>query len=532
MKNIILLFVAIIMLLSGCEKYLDVNENPNGVEKVSPFLYLSPMESQLALSMQYDARLMGFYTQNWAFYSTPPATMPYDADLQGSPAWTADVAQHWRTVYWSMGQNLTDMINISTAQERWDLVGIGYALRAWGWQMLTDFHGPVILKEAFEPGRSKFDYDNEKLVYDTVVALCNRAISFLNRSDGAVSQTYAAKGDLVYSGNRLLWKKFAFGILAINMSHLSNKSALYDANKVITYVDSSFTSNSDNFLVPFNATVSDDANFLGPKRNNIPGYRTSKFAVSMMDGTVFGVADPRISIMLPPSANIVNKVAGSTYVGVEPGVGYTSIPVGDQPFNFYGLSGVGVPAAGTIGMYMFKDNSKWPLLTYPELQFIKAEAAFRLGDKAKALEAYSNGVSTAIDFTNSYAGSTSFGTTSAVTPDDKLNFLKAVVPVNNNDLTMSKILCQKYVHMWSWGTLETWSDMRRFHYTDTYNGETTQVFAGYVLPAFPEENNGKPVYRVRPRYNSDYVWNAEALEKIGALETDYHTKEIWFSIPE
>ena len=154
---------------------------------------------------------------------------------------------------------------------------------------------------------------------------------------------------------------------------------------------------------------------------------------------------------------------------------------------------------------MFKDQIDWPMLTYSELQFMKAEAAFRNEDKVTALDAYNKAVSAAIDFTNNYAGKTTYGETTAVT----------------------SVMCQKYVHQWIWGSLETWMDLRRFHYTDTYGSETTQVFTGFTLPTLYSTNEGKTVNRVRPRYNSEYVWNSDALEVIGALETDYHTEELW-----
>jgi hypothetical protein len=37
------------------------------------------------------------------------------------------------------------------------------------------------------------------------------------------------------------------------------------------------------------------------------------------------------------------------------------------------------------------------------------------------------------------------------------------------------------------------------------------------------------VYRARPRYNSEYLYNVAELDRIGALALDYHTKEMWFS---
>jgi hypothetical protein len=77
---------------------------------------------------------------------------------------------------------------------------------------------------------------------------------------------------------------------------------------------------------------------------------------------------------------------------------------------------------------------------------------------------------------------------------------------------------------------ETWTDMRRFHYTDQENGK--QVYAGFTIPAPLNVNNlGKLPYRARPRYNSEYLYNIPSLQKVGALAQDYHTKEQWFSQP-
>ena len=44
-----------------------------------------------------------------------------------------------------------------------------------------------------------------------------------------------------------------------------------------------------------------DYNFWGRSRNNITTYRQTQFVVHLMDGTDFGVVDPRMSRMLAPS---------------------------------------------------------------------------------------------------------------------------------------------------------------------------------------------------------------------------------------
>jgi len=91
---------------------------------------------------------------------------------------------------------------------------------------------------------------------------------------------------------------------------------------------------------------------------------------------------------------------------------------------------------------------------------------------------------------------------------------------------------QKYIALWGWGWVETWVDLRRYHYTDIDPLTTQQVYKGFTLPAsFFANNLNKPAYRFRPRFNSEYVWNLEALKTLGGDLPDYHTYECWFSKP-
>ncbi|MBD0368314.1 MAG: hypothetical protein ICV53_19695, partial [Flavisolibacter sp.] len=60
--------------------------------------------------------------------------------------------------------------------------------------------------------------------------------------------------------------------------------------------------------------------------------------------------------------------------------------------------------------------------------------------------------------------------------------------------------------------------MSRYHYTDKDTETGRQVYADFTPPLgadlFPD-NNGRFVYRMRPRFNSEYVWNINELGRIG-----------------
>ena len=514
------LLVGLLGLSSGCHDFLNVNTNPNGPQSVAANLYLPPMMHWLVTSPQYDGRFVGRYTQQW----TLPGTSLSTWDRMGYDAASDNGAEQWRDVYWSLGQNLIDMNAKAQAEQRWDLLGVGLMLKAWGWQVLTDLHGEIIIKEAFDESRTTFDYDPQDYAYQEVQRLLDSAIVLLRRTDGAVDAGYLAQGDHIYNGDRKKWLKLTWGMKALVLNHFSNKAG-YAPDSVMAAVDSSFASNADDALMSYPSTSTDfqDYNFWGRSRNNITNYRQTLFVLGLMNGTQFGgVVDPRLTRMLSPSPDGV-------YRGLDPNVvGFGALTAAQQPNNFFGYVGTG--GLGLPGRYLFADKARIAVMTYAELQFIKAEAALRKGDQATALAAYKNGISSHIDFVNARnldAGQTP----TQITAGEKSAFLADpnIVPAT---LTLSHVMCQKYIALWGWGHNELWMDMRRYHYTDLDPVSGAQVFRGFAPPTnlFPD-NGGKVVQRIRPRYNSEYVWNQAGLSAIGALATDYHTKPLWITQP-
>jgi len=516
------LIVGLISVPTGCQNFLDVNTNPNAPQAVSANLYLPPMIHWMVTAPQFDGRFLGRYSQEW----TLPGASLTTWDRMGYDPSSDNGAEQWRDVYWSLGQNLVDMNTKAEAEQRWDLLGVGQFMKAWGWEVLTDMHGEIIVKEAIDQSRFAFDYDTQEYTYGEVQRLLNLSITNLQKTDGAVSSTYLAKGDHIYGGDRTKWLKLAYGLLAINLNHLSNKAS-YKPADVIAAVDKSFASNADDALLPYPALQgNDDLNFYGWTRNNLRSYRQTQFAVNLMNGTDFGgVVDPRLTRMLSPSPDGVVRGLDINVVG---GGAFTAA---QQPNNFFGFPGTG--GVGVGSRFLFDDKSRMPLMTYAQLQFVKAEAAYRMGDKATALAAYKNGISASIDFVNA-RNSDDNQTPTQITAAEKAAFLAApeIVPTSPSDLTLSQIMSQKYIAQWGWGHNEIWMDLRRYHYTDIDPASGKQVFIGFTPPTnlYPD-NGGKIVYRVRPRFNSEYVWNVAALKVVGGDALDYHTKMPWIFQP-
>jgi hypothetical protein len=522
------ILAAAVCVSAGCSDYLDVNTNPNAPQTVTANLYLPPMEHWMVTAPQYDGRYVGGYTQEWTStsgstngigltYQQAWARMGYDPGSDNG-------AEQWRDVYWSLGQNLIDMNTKAQAEQRWDLLGVGLIMKAWGWQVLTDLHGEIIVKEAVDQSRFTFDYDSQQYAYEEVKRLLDSAIVLLQHQDGAVDAGYLAVGDHIYNGDRTKWLKFAYGFRALSLNHYSNKAS-YDPTAVIADIDRSFASNADDALMQYpSVQPNDDRNFYGATRQNIQLYRQTQFIVNLMNGTQFGgVVDPRMSRMLSPAPD-------GNYRGLDPNqAGFGAITDPNlRPNNFWGYPGSA--GAGLPARYIFSDKTKMPLMTYSQLQFIKAEAALKKGDQATALAAYTAAVSSSIDFVNA-RNSDDAQSPTQITAAEKAAFLASpqiVPPV----LDLSHIMSQKFIAQWGWGHNELWMDMRRYHYTDIDPVSGVEIFRGWTPPTtLYVDNGGKLVQRIRPRYNSEYVWNIPALQAIGGTATDYHTVPLWITLP-
>ncbi|MBI1341847.1 MAG: SusD/RagB family nutrient-binding outer membrane lipoprotein [Terrimonas sp.] len=518
-----------LLLASSCSKKVDdAYLNPNAPTKVPPEQLLPAVIYNIAQDLQRDNRYLSLYIQNFSY-----RTGSYTAERMGYFSGSDAMGDIWRNHYWLLGQNVLRMIDWAAEEQKWDYVGVGYAIMAWSWLTLTDYHGDVILKEAFNTNLLTFKYDTQEEVYAYVRELCHTAISYLERTDGASSQANLALGDgYFYNGDASKWKKFAYGVLARSFHHLTNKSN-YNADSVIAYCDKSLADASDDATVKWaNSGKNDEASFFGPFRGNMANFRQSQFISDLLQGAnpaFNGVDDPRKWYYLRTSSNGSMK-------GLPLAAGETALAAADRPDNFWGgTTAVPFPPNDLNAKYVFRDNGEFPIMTASEIQFMKAEAAYKKNDKTLALAAYKKGIEYSFDMLMTRFNQ-NIPSGNEITATIKNNFLAnpAVVPAAASSLTLAQIMLQKYISLWGFNNTETWVDLRRYHYTDIDPVTTEQVYTNFAPPTgsllFPD-NNGKPAYRVRPRYNSEYVWNIEELRRIGATDPDYHTVECWFSKP-
>jgi len=323
---------------------------------------------------------------------------------------------------------------------------------------------------------------------------------------------------------------------------------VYKPDSVVHYANLSITDNADNGMVKFAATnLSATNNFFGPLRGNLTGtsgaaptaIRQGEYIANLLNGTnsaLTGVQDPRAIYLLRLNTN-------KTFKGVAPVRGQAALAAAERPENFWGVSQNPTATNASIPSlqgprFIFRNDAPFPIMTAAEMHFLKAEAAFKKGDRGTSLLAYKEGINQHFNMLTT-TFSVNVPDSFKITTANRASYLASpkVIPESAGALTLSQIMLQKYIALFGFGVLETWVDMRRYHYIDADPSGTGKVYADFTPPSgadlFPD-NSGQLIYRYYPRFNSEYVWNINELRRIGATSLNYHanpTEKIWFALP-
>ena len=595
---------------TSCQDWLDVNNNIDAPDYVESHLYLSGIIQQF----------QGIYWD--ATYATNEYTrmMNGHGNYSNHSYVASDTgAEKWRMTYWNQGMNLENLINQAIEAENWRMAGIGYAIKAFSWDALTKYHGDVVLTQAFEPGRTSFDYDYQDVVYAKVEEWYDTAIEYLSMEDNTFYGSKLTNNDWIYFGDKDKWIKFCYAGKILQLSSLANKSNFVSeiAPKLVGYADKAILSNADNATVTVSGGGPDEPyssynNFWGTARENLgTGYSQQGYAVRVMTGTVplydengekiecedtLINWDSRYKYMLNPvqivtdtnvmaeghwDPRVVAKLgtqSDSCFQNVE------NLDVIKRHRYFSGTSpwGRNTTSNSTTydgqGRWLYHDAAPYILMNAAEIKFCVAEAYFRMGQKAEALNWWKEAIADDMEFTASYLKpGKAAASEKEVTGGDKITkalFDQAaaeylagpfVGQITAENLTMSHIMLQKYVALYPWGSPEIWVDMRKNFYDVEYTGEypyggngwdakevkqkrdddPTKAFFGYYLaPAnfadyrgtYSQTKNleGSPCFRIRPRYNSEYMWNVpglSALRPIPGTAVYYHCSIPWFCYP-
>ncbi len=620
----ILLLASMTFTMSSCESWLDVNKNEDAPDYVSEELYLAGLLSAYQ-SIYWDIRALGPLTQMMGTGSSTFKWLAFHDYLSTSDS----SGEIWKLVYFWQGYNLENMINQSLKNESYRLAGIGYAIKAFSWDLLTKYHGEAPMKQAYVTGLLSHDYDYQPEIMAQVREWALTAIEYLEMEDNTNYGNKLKENDLIYAGDPAKWIKFAHSVIVRNLAALTNKTdfAASYAQDLIDHAALAMQSVEDDATVMTlgggsQALYSAYNNFWGVSRANLTRtYYQHDFAVQVMTGTVpmynevtgdkilpakatkyrpfalnpkqiitdtlvneQGHFDPRMVAKLGTASDPyykhvkdLNEIKKFQYIGGN--FNSTTGPTGTVP-SYFGRNASSNEGYDGNGRWLYRNDAPYILMNAAEIQFCLAETYWKLNKKSEARAAWEKGVALDLEFTakyltpGSYAGSDITGgakpggdhITKELFDQAAAEYLAGpfVKALPADEFSLSHIMMQKWVALYPWGAPEAWVDMRKYHYDIKYTGDypsenngftvtyvdqkwdsdPTKVYKGlYMQPAqvqnrktkYGNDNlGGSPCYRVRPRYNSEYMWNKpslNALKPIRGTAKNYHTSMPWFAYP-
>ncbi len=306
MRNLKYIFLGCILILglTSCKKWLDVNTDPDNPNNQS--VLIQNRLPWIEHFYQYTSGVTDFRTSCLAgvFYSNSASPNTLSTTWQCS---TGNVTTPYQTWFIEVSSNVVDMYNSAEKQGAYHYMAAADVFHALGFMEMLDLYGEMPYTEA-ATGNPSPKPDDGKTIYNGCMAKLNEAISLFNQTQDAGAPSLAT-GDLWNGGDVSKWIKLCWGLKARYMLKLSKKSDQYNADSILYCLSQGPQSNADNTIGPGynNSTVTDYLYGDPVVTNGIFDYaaygsaqRISQYYYNLltnMRGS--GIADPRMSKIVP-----------------------------------------------------------------------------------------------------------------------------------------------------------------------------------------------------------------------------------------
>ena len=373
-----------------------------------------------------------------------------------------DASDTWTSLYDNM-TDIYDLRKLGEVRGAFQYQGVAKIMMAMNLQLAHNLWGSVPYSNAFTGDILTPSYDDAQTIFDTCLSLLDEGIVLIQKS-GPAENNLSTSGDLIHHGVVAAWIKTAHALKARLLNQLS-KTAQYNTADVFAELAVAYKSTADDAFIttfdirnPWNQEAVDNAAL------NLDGWLSTNY-VDAMNGTTYGIFDPRLP--LTASLTQFGDYRGTRNGGDRVGTGT------DMEESYIDLNG-----------YYSSEKSPLYIITYEEMKFIEAEAAFRSNDKPRAYAAYIEGIT---------ANMNKMGVAAAAR-DAYIN--NPSVSVGEANLTLALIFKEKYKALFLMPV--TWDDARRFDYG--YQGfqlplnvVTTTYIRRLVYPGVETTRNSKNV---------------------------------------
>lgn len=387
MKKIKILFLTFLVLgISSCDEWLDINTDPNSptepsIEQLLPTI-LYDMADDLSNRYGGIGSLCATYThqqctrQNYDQYGVIGADYP--------------VTTYWQDLYSGPLMDIRVLNNLAEETDNLIYAGIAKILKGFIYSQMVDMWGDIPYSEATTPGNVNPVFDDDEEIYADLFNLIDEGIADLQNTE---SENIKVPGsdDLVYGGDVSKWLKMA-NTLKLKLYNQVRLTSLYNQSAVNALLTGDLIEAGDDFMVPFGNTSAPENRhpaFVDEYIGAQIGLYISPWLFEIMSGLnprIFnGISDPRIpyywvnqltdddSPENPPeykNGNFVSIYFGSNGINRDHAGRATFTMVGIYPCGGKYDDGTG---GGPLGGSDGTGAAPQRLITYADRLFIETE---------------------------------------------------------------------------------------------------------------------------------------------------------------
>jgi hypothetical protein len=436
-KLILLVFIGLIG-LSGCKKFLDVNQNPNNPNVVDPNL-LFPT-AQAAVS-QVVGNSLQVYGGMWAQYWTQNTSSGQYKNIDLYAPVNTDSDRPWANLYSKALINFQLIIDNKGSNLEY-LKGMAYLMKAYTFQVGTDAWGDIPLSDALHADNVKPKYATQEVVYDSVFNYIDKGLALFK----VTGSTNPGVQDLFFSGDLNKWKAFANTLKLKAYLRLSKVNpAKAQAGITALYATSPIFLAEDVTLKYSSVSGNDN-----PLYNEMVALgRTQNLAASSTAVGQFKANDD------PRRFKLYDPIDPDT----DPDI--TSIPQGSYQANTG--KPVSLPSALTGANPDVRSSALAPvkLFSSSESSFLQAEAIARGWGSGDITALYAKGITQSFTATG-VTDATAIAKYMTTAKDGPLALAAATTP----QAKVKAIITQKYYAMCGFQGFEAWTEYRRTGYPD------------------------------------------------------------------
>jgi hypothetical protein len=521
--------------MGACKKssFVDTNINPNTLYQVDPADQFLAAAAGCQDDFEYYYDVLRSENQ-WMQYATGAGGTP-----AGALNLTSNFNERYGKVFYSRtGSYLTDVPNMvsklpaSEQPKRANQISIAAIFKAYYAFYVSDINGDIPYTEAFQArygGTFTPKYDRQQALFDTLDAQIKKAVASLEATDPSTQTAYGAKdpffvNTLNSADEALAWIKIGNAVrLKIAMRLMKRDPNKLKAIATEVIADSKQMSAFGDGLVLYAGPAY--ANATG--NWNPVGFCAGKPVVDFMKAT----GDPRLKIYYRPAIKTgtyvgaptnPDSIASNTYFFLHS----DSLASQLQHRLFTPAYDEGDNAGAGTGQAFF------PLMTYAEYCFIRAE----LGQKAitadNAQTWYEAGVKASIQFYNDRAIKAGITGYTPVTAQNITDYLAMPNVAFDNTKALNQIYCQAYLDFFRQPS-EAWAWWKRTGFPNTTSvlaWEPT-TFNGAAI-ALPRRASITPLTTSDLNYqNQQAAFSAMQSDgSWGANSNDFHGR-VWWEMP-